>query len=732
MKQIKYIFIFVFAFFTVGCFNDLDTVPTDPDLVTSEVFYTQEGAYKQVLAKIYAGLATTGQQGPDGKGDLGGINEGFSNYLRQLWYQQELTTDEAVIGWNDETIHDFHALGWSAGDVFINGFYNRIFYQIGVCNEFLRQSSDEALDRRETSDALRAEVQEYRIEARFMRALSYWHALDAFRNVPFVTEEDAVGSFFPEQIKAPELFNYIESELLEIEGQMKDPRTNEYARADKAAAWMLLAKLYMNAEVYIGTDRYNDALTYCRNVIDAGYVLDSEFTHLFLADNHLSQEIIFPVAFDGVNTRTWGGTTFIINASTGGGIPSAVVGTNEGWGGTRTTKQIVNLFDAGGNSGVITDFNPGNTGLKVLYVAQEIAGEVVTDASVSISTLSDNDAYEGYKYFEAGVKIQFRNNPGNFSIKYGDNDGDGTLETNGDFIAIPAEGFYKITVDLNSNSYSIEEASFVAQGSGIQGGSAELTYNSESGFLEAKTDFHAGDFIIIDQLNSSNALGDNDGNGLLTYGGNPITTFATPGELKVDLKSQDYTYQLSSTSFDRRAIFGGEEYGQLLEIESIPVFSNGYAVLKFKNFNRDGSQGSNGTHPDTDFPLFRLADAYLMASECILRGASGSQAEADDFFNRVRARAYQSTLANITNVTLDDILDERARELMWEAHRRTDLIRFNKFVTDEYLWAWKGAPTSGANPGPAEGQAVSDFRRIFPIPSSDLNNNPNLEQNPGY
>jgi len=170
MKNIISKIILFFLVFTTAnsCFKDLDTVPIDKDILTSEVFYTQDGAYRAVLAKIYAGLATTGQEGPAGQGDLGGIDEGFSSYLRQYWYQQELTTDEAVVGWADATIKDFHYMKWTPADVFINAFYNRIFYQIGICNEFLRQTSVEALDRRNTSDALRKEIEEYQYEARFM------------------------------------------------------------------------------------------------------------------------------------------------------------------------------------------------------------------------------------------------------------------------------------------------------------------------------------------------------------------------------------------------------------------------------------------------------------------------------------------------------------------------------------------------------------------------------------
>ena len=106
-----------------ACFNDLDTVPIDDDSQTADAVYENPEAYRQVLAKLYGGLAVSGQQGPAGQADISGIDEGFGQYIRGLWYHQELTTDEAVIGWNDQTIKDFHYQNWDANDVFINALF---------------------------------------------------------------------------------------------------------------------------------------------------------------------------------------------------------------------------------------------------------------------------------------------------------------------------------------------------------------------------------------------------------------------------------------------------------------------------------------------------------------------------------------------------------------------------------------------------------------------------------
>ncbi len=187
----------------------------------------------------------------------------------------------------------------------------------------------------------------------------------------------------------------------------------------------------------------------------------------------------------------------------------------------------------------------------------------------------------------------------------------------------------------------------------------------------------------------------------------------------------DYTYAINLTSYDSRGMFYTD--GQNLDIDDVATFTDGYAVIKFKNLTSTGAQGSDPTFADTDFPMFRLADIYMMATEAILRGADGGNlSDAVNYFNKVRERAYHGTAGNITeaDLNLDLLLDELAREFYWEAHRRTDLIRFGQFTDGDYLWQWKG--------GVKEGQKVESYRNLYPIPSSDKTNNPNLKQNPGY
>lgn len=727
MKNIKSFALLIALFFAAtGCFKDLDTAPLDPLEITSGTVYNDPASYKQVLAKLYAGLAVSGQEGPAGQADISGIDEGFGQYLRGFWYHQELTTDEAIIGWNDQTIQDFHKQTWTPGDGFMFAFYSRIFYQISVCNEFLRETADDRLDSRGVSGQLRTDIATYRAEARFLRALSYWHALDLFRNVPFVTDQDPVGAFFPKQSSAAELFSFIESELLAIEPQLAAPRSNEYGRADRAAAWMLLAKLYINADVYTAQPRYTDCVNYCDKVIAAGFTLEPEYQHLFLADNHRSGEIIFPIAFDGNNTRTWGGMTFIINAAIGGNINPTEQGVGGGWGGTRATRQFIEKFPET-EGGLVASPNAGETAsYPKVYVPGSHQGNNPTETSNSLSSPLRNNVFDGYKYFpDANTTIRFTRIPSNSAPVYGDTNGDGTLEINGAPITVPTAGLHYIRVNWTQLSYEIVRRDWFVEGAGVISGQPVLmTWDPTLKAVVANLDMNAAGFKFVSSDPAVN-LGDNAGNGLLSQGGATINRIPGSGSYRIVLfiNQPDYTYQINSTSFDRRGIF--HRPGQTLDIDDVALFTQGIAVKKFKNVTSTGAQGSNATFPDTDFPMFRLADAYLMGAEALLR-SGGSQSKALEYVNAVRVRAFKGSAGMITagQLNLDLILDERARELYWECHRRTDLIRFNRFSQSDYLWQWKG--------GVRDGASVPAYRNVFPIPSADINANPNLQQNTGY
>ena len=177
-------------------------------------------------------------------------------------------------------------------------------------------------------------------------------------------------------------------------------------------------------------------------------------------------------------------------------------------------------------------------------------------------------------------------------------------------------------------------------------------------------------------------------------------------------------------SADARYIFtDGSEFGDphIKNVLDQSDFTNGYCQMKFTNLNHDSTNiSSTAGFPNTDYPIFRAADAYLMLAEAQLRRGSIDE-EGRRAFNAVRERAG---LEPLSTVTLDDIIDERGREFYWENMRRQDLIRFGLFTTDDYMWEWKG--------GVYDGQSVDDHFNLFPIPTTEINASGKLEQNPGY
>lgn len=339
-----------------SCVKDLDTLPlSDTEIVEDKVWATWEN-YPQVLAKVYAGLSVSGQEGPAGNPDILGIDEGFSTFTRGYFNCQELTTDEALICWNDQTIKDLHGLSWSSSDVFVSAMYNRVFYTVAVANEFLRQTTKERVDQRNMS-AKWAEIQSMRAEARWLRAYVYWIGIDLFGNIPFIDETGDIGTTSdkaPKQKNREEVFNYIESELLSIVGETDgatellpaDGNKDYYGRATKGAGYAMLSRLYLNARVYTGQDRFADCIKATEKVIASTYTLDLVYANMFLADNHKSPEFIFAIPFDCEYAKTYGGTAYFINAATGGDMDTKYMGAGA-WGGSRTTKEFVSLFANG-------------------------------------------------------------------------------------------------------------------------------------------------------------------------------------------------------------------------------------------------------------------------------------------------------------------------------------------------------------------------------------------------
>ncbi|MBL6730872.1 MAG: RagB/SusD family nutrient uptake outer membrane protein [Bacteroidia bacterium] len=434
----------------LSCHDDLNQSPIDPDSFTEENVFVNADEAKGALAKLYASLALTGQNGPAGQPDIADIDEGFSQFTRMLFNLNELTTDHAVVGWGDPGLPDLHGMYWSSSNDFTEAMYNRLAQEVSFCNSFIFNASN-------LTDAV---AETYIAEARFLRAFAYYNLIDLFGNVPLST---SISTDLPQQSSRAELFNFVEGELLEIKDQLLPSGSNEYGRVDQVAAWALLSKLYLNAEVWTGTPRYTDCVTYSSEVMNSTYMINTNdangngtaYDELFLADNDTNgaqNEFIFTANFDGLSSQTYGGTTFLVHAAIGGTMPAGDFGVNGGWGGIRTTKNLVNKFPEG-----MVDPDALNASLSGTLSDWGLVGDATTNGwngpDMEMYETSSN-VFELYATL-SGNQIKFRFNE-DWGQNYGDNEADGTLEAGGGNIDLPSgNGVYHVVLNINSLTYSL-------------------------------------------------------------------------------------------------------------------------------------------------------------------------------------------------------------------------------------------------------------------------------------
>lgn len=332
---------FLFVAVATSCSNELETKPLVEQSLEN-LLQNDPNAAKGLVSKMYGTFALTGSNGP-GSSDIVSNDAGETGFLRGIINLQDFTTDDLKNRWGDDGLDQLTTTSnWTQNNKFFRYLFDRVYYTVPQTTNLIL-----ALQNTNVADK-----DLYISELRFLRSLAYYYMIDCFgKGVLVTTENFGTTSPLPEASRT-ELFNYVESELLAIENDL--PQTNEYGRANKSVARMLLARLYLNAEVYTGTARYADALTYVNKVITEGnYSLAPNFEQNFTADNNTSPEIIFPLIADAVSSQSYGNTTYLVNGSLNSEtMPLSAFGATDGWGGHRATKAWYGLF---GDLGTSTD-----------------------------------------------------------------------------------------------------------------------------------------------------------------------------------------------------------------------------------------------------------------------------------------------------------------------------------------------------------------------------------------
>ncbi|MCQ2204641.1 MAG: RagB/SusD family nutrient uptake outer membrane protein [Bacteroidales bacterium] len=327
-----------------SCADDLNMSIVDPQTVT-------EFNANAFLAKVYGSLVLTGQKGGSDDPDMAQFDEGNSAFYRRIFEANELCADGAIWTWqSDAGIPELTHISWNSSHGYNELTYYRTEYNITLCNSYLDQ----------TEGMKDSQVLQNRAEVRFLRSLFMFQFVDLYGRAPFKLHVDTE---LPVERSRKQMFDYIASELRSINGE--DASSDEqlldfagdnanYGRADKTAANMLLARLYLNAEVYTGTAKWDSARYYSDKAINSKYALCTQakngysaFQQLFMGDNgenaNARQEIVFPIRCDGGDSRSYGGSIYPIASATGAGTPNMGLQSSQ-WTCNRARQAGVLLF----------------------------------------------------------------------------------------------------------------------------------------------------------------------------------------------------------------------------------------------------------------------------------------------------------------------------------------------------------------------------------------------------
>ncbi len=360
----------------VSCADELNIKSIDPQ---SSPTYTAEG----LLAKQYATLGLTGQKGAAGSADLSG-DEGESGFIRTVFNLQELMTDEILWAWQDnEGIAAITHMNWDKSNARVNWAYQRLIFDITLYNQFISEQT--------------GKMSEDKIaEVRFLRALNYYYFLDLYRKAPF---KETFDSNLPIEKSDKDLYEWLDNELTTIEPMMAEVgayNNSEYfGRADRGAAYALHARLALNSAVYTDgqVKDYQKAIDYCDKIINSkkydlsrkaknGY---SGYQQLFMGDNDYNpearQEIIFAVRQDGLKTRQYGGSTYLVAACTKAGMPSA--STADPWKCIFAREDLVKKFFPNKDIPMATTDDVLTDATKDQIIAKDNEKGIGTDAVIA-------------------------------------------------------------------------------------------------------------------------------------------------------------------------------------------------------------------------------------------------------------------------------------------------------------------------------------------------------------
>lgn len=596
-----------------SCVKDLETVPLNPwDPTADAVYGNNRISYVQGLARLYFNFTTNDTT------DLEVSDAGASELIRSFWSCQEVSTDEVKCAWTDSWAKAINTNMYSATDnndmtyaVFV-----RTLQGVSYINEYLRQTAPDRLSLRGVDEELKRDIEGFRAEARFLRAYFYWMAMDIFGDVPFTLEKDVFGSL-PDQKPRKEVYEFIVSELEELvaDGSAMPEAASNRPRADKGSALGLLARVYLNAEVYTGTPAWDLCRETCKKIYDLQkYSLSNDYASLFRGDNGENpaayNEFLFSAYYDQDIAHSWGGATYL---TCGAADPGEIL------------EKLDEIHD-----------------IKI--------------DTIEYKKKNDYNAKKGHV------------------VIYKENEE--VWKYDRDSAIVRKDTIYK--------------------------------HISRLGIGNGWTGLHVHNHFVETHFKPENVVwqGQKDESGNVLVEGRDIAD------------SRGYAFHT-----DRRTT------GDFTKLEN--TFFQGWGCWKYNNIPHNESgfdywarTGSPDKATSIDFPLIRLGEIHLIYAEACIRSGQ----DIADAQNKMNELASRTNVAPITlpGAWSDDAMqilrEERGRELYWEGHRRTDLIRYESYWQSSYPWPFKGEG----------GEKFDDHKVLYPLPSSQLKANPNWHNPMGY
>lgn len=611
-----------------SCVGDLDLEPRDPSEITNV-----SDDMDRVFADLYLQFAT---YGANGNSPVSGFDGGMAAFQRAMFIAEEIPTDEASWIWDPADYGpSYNAGNFNASQGCLYGFYSRLIINITLCNQFI-QSVENGTFNLDADGQKRAE--EYVRQAKILWGACYYYMLSFYDKVPYADSTTPVGAE-PTQLPRAQVYEQVTTILEDVVAEYTPNQKPAYGFVGLDAAEAILAKIYLNGEVFAGRADYDKCYAHCKNIIDrlgnGGYYgngLARSYNALFGANNNKYalgnggdvSEIIWTIAADPVHLTGFSGSNFLV---------AAWIGTN----GVQETMYTPTQDAAYKDKSLEDCLKENADGTKIVY--KYYADQAEYDAAMAA-------------YKKEDVKDWMK----------------------------------QVSEIINGVPYSFDptQVGYIAQD----------WYNAGDGWkcmVARKSFVRKFEWDDVEMSQSS--------------------------DRRVAL------WQTSAHGFTAENIsLVGDDWGK-----------NGYITPKYTNlaYNDDGTINkaetpTNINATSADYAVIRLAEIYLTAAEAILNGGGGSSADALKYVNWIRQRAYGDAPGDEshfwTSLSMQDLRDERCRELYQENVRRTDLIRWNQWCTG-YTWEWKGGIKNGTN--------LPERTKLFPIPLRVMSAS-NFEQTTGY